>query len=279
MIFYQKLFKRLQSFWNMLSEKGEKQDKFIIYLLLIEVFVIILIVGITKADLAVALGTISMALAIVYIEIIKPWLQKPKTKVEFKDELLFYLDVVSNGHNHYHIRLKVINEGKSTAKRVRGKLIDIKDKKGNILKRFDPVFLHWSSMEILEKRAVINLKEKPRLCTYYEQPNYLDPLDLSPKEYDYLEIIYTGEELSSEKEGKKEGLVMICTSQTPRGTAKNFWMNQTQNTYFLTIVISGENIDPVTEKYKLIWNGEKYNKIKMEPYKENSKTIEKDKCK
>lgn len=263
----------------MLSEKGEKQDKFIIYLLLIGVFVIVLIVGITKADLAVALGTISMALAIVYIEMIKPWLQKPKIKVEFKDELLFYLGVVSNGHNHYHIRLKVINEGKSTAKRVRGKLIDIKDKKGNILKRFDPVFLHWSSMEILEKRAVINLKEKPRLCTYYEQPNYLDPLGLSPKEYDYLEIIYTGEELSSEKEGKKEGRVMICTSQTPRGTAKNFRMNQTQNTYFLTIVISGENIDPVTEKYKLVWNGEKYNKIKMEPYKENSKTIEKDKCK
>ena len=61
-------------------------EKLIVYLLLIEVFVLILILGITRGeDLAVALGTISMALAIVYIEIIKPWLHKPKIKIEFKN--------------------------------------------------------------------------------------------------------------------------------------------------------------------------------------------------
>jgi len=282
MIFYQKLFKRLQSLWNMLSEKGEKQDKFVIYLLLIEVFVIILILGIKAANLAVALGTISMALAIVYIEIIKPWLQKPKIKIQFDNKRPFCLPVkaVPGDYLHYHIRLKVRNEGESIVKRVRGKLIDIKDEKDNILERFDPVFFHWSSMEILQKVApYINEKKELKFKKYYEQSNYLDPLDLSPGEYDYLEVFLTGEELFREKEGKKEGKVEICTSRIPRGTAKYFYMNQTQDTYFLTIVISGENIEPVTEKYKLVWNGDKYDEIKMESYKENSKTIEKDKYK
>lgn len=268
MIFCQKLFKRLQSPWNMLSEKGQKQDKFVIYLLLIEVFVIILILGIKAANLAVALGTISMALAIVYIEIIKPWLQKPKIKIEFDNKRPFCLPVktVPGNYLHYHIRLKVTNECELMAKRVRGKLIEIIDEeKRKPVEQFDPVFLHWSSVEFVR-----NVK-----------PDYINPINLSYKEYDYLEIIFTEQE--------KTGQVTICTTTFPRGCIKEFNMNQPDfnilkkiaqiNCPIFKIVISGQNIEPATEKYKLVWNGEKYDEIKMESYKENSKTIEKDKYK
>lgn len=116
MIFYQKLFKSLQSLWNMLSKKGGKQDKFVIYLLLIEVFVIILILGIHKetAALASALGTISMALVIVYIEIIKPWLQKPEIKIEF-NEKRYCRHEKKEKDPCYYCHFSVINSGLSQA--------------------------------------------------------------------------------------------------------------------------------------------------------------------
>lgn len=254
----------LKDYWNWLLEEVEKR-KWIVYSILIGFAILVLVLGIILQEIAnalVAFGTIGMVLAIVYIEIIKPWLQKPEIKIQFKNETPFCLDVIpslsGNKYHNYHIRIKVINKGKAIAKKVRGKLIMVKDKQGNLLERFDPVFIHWSSMEIQQKVApYINEKQELKLKKYYEQPNYLDPIDLSSGEYDHLEIVYT----SNKKEKKNE--VKICTSSIRRGTAKEFRMNQTQNIYFLTIVISGENIEPATEEYKLVWDGKKYDEIKM----------------
>lgn len=151
---FQKPLKRLQNLWDMLSKKGEKQDKFVIYLLLIEVFVIILILGIKReGNLAVALGTISMALAIVYIEIIKPWLQRPKIEIEFENEAPFCRDClirsnvidsagVIKDEYGYFIRLRIRNIGGSLAKNLRGKLVEVTKQSGELDADFDPLFLH-----------------------------------------------------------------------------------------------------------------------------------------
>ena len=165
MIFYQKLFKKLQSLWNMLSEKGEKQGKFIIYLLLIEVFIIILILGIHKetADLAVALGTISMALVIVYIEIIKPWLQKPEIKIEFANEPPYcHPDKGKKGSRIYWCHFAIFNNGRSQADDCEVVLERVwvgNNKKENLEReerKFIPSNLKWSA----EDRA----KDFERAC-------------------------------------------------------------------------------------------------------------------
>ena len=115
MILYQKLFKRLQNLWDMLSERGKKQNRFVIYLLLTEVYVLVLILGLTDhEELASALGTISMALIIVYIEIIKPWLQKPEIKIKFDKEKYLYREKKEKDPCYY-CHFMVLNSGLSQA--------------------------------------------------------------------------------------------------------------------------------------------------------------------
>ena len=257
----------------MLSEKGEKQDKFVIYLLLIEVFVIILILGIKEeGNLAVALGTISMALAIVYIEIIKPWLQKPKIKIEFKNDPPFCRDCLIEvnvktptpaykgpAFGHF-IRLKIRNIGGSLAKNLKGKLVKVIDRDGEINTDFDPLFLHWVSIPRI-KRVELDPFEK-----------WLDPIDLNVGEWEYLDVFNTLEKLekkedSNENSPKKEekgffkGLVYIGTKEEARVSRNKFNISEGLKAFKITIY--GDNIEPVTETYRLDWDG-KNNKIKMD---------------
>ena len=137
MIFHQKFCSLLKCFRNMLSEK------FVIYLLLAEVFVIILILGITRGeDLAVALGTISMALAIVYIEIIKPWLRKPNIKIEFDEEKYLHREKKEKDPCYY-CHFMVVNSGLSQADDCEAVLEKI-CVNGKERQDFIPVNLKWS---------------------------------------------------------------------------------------------------------------------------------------
>ncbi len=268
MIFHQKICSFLKCFWNMLSKKGEKQDKFIIYLLLIEVFVIILIVGIAKIDaevktnLAVALGTISMALAIVYIEIIKPWLQKPKIKIEYKNEDPFCRKCDFRVENNIGclIRLRIRNIGGSVAKNLRGKLVDVINKDGKTYKYFDPLFLHWASTPIIEKVDI------------GKYAKWLDPIDLNAGEWEFLDVFITKTPKKKQKESdtdylerkeKEKGLLYINTKTEARGCVMILKISEGLKAFKITIY--GNNIEPVTETYKLKWNGENYNEIEMDP--------------
>jgi len=256
-IFHQKFCGFLKCLRNMLSKKGTRQDKFVIYLLLTEVFVLVLILGLTgHGQLASALGTISMALAVLYIEIIKPWLQKPEIKIEFKNEMPFCRDCPTTKKDEvgYFIRLRVKNTGRSVAKRLRGKLVEIIDKSGKIDKEFDPLFLHWTSL--------------PRIDAHEIDPKvrWLDPIDLNIGEWEYLDIFYTFQKgvnyskTSSVKQ--KEDFVHINTKEQLRGSRLNFEMSEGLKTFKITIY--GENIEPVTETYELKWDGKNYNEIEMD---------------
>lgn len=253
----------LKDHWDCLLEEIRKRKKWIIYSILIGFPILVLVLGITlqgTTDALVAFGTISMALAILYIEIIKPWLQKPRIEIEFKNKPPFCVSaqpITRNGrlssNFSYHIRLKVTNKGKSVAKKLRGKLLEIltitDEKKEKPIDFFNPVFLHWSSEEFARGDL-----------------RYLNPLDLCYKEYDYLDIVFTQEQ--------KKDLVTICTNPFPRGCIKWFGIKQTLPLIkrpVFQIVIVGENIEPATQTYKLIWDGEKYDGIKLELYKEIQK--------
>ena len=159
--FFQKFFKILQNFWDILLKKGRKQEKFVIYLLLIEVFVLVLILGVTgNGELAVALGTISMALAIVYIEIIKPWLQKPEIRIEFDKKKYLHREKKEKGPCYY-CHFMVVNSGLSQADDCEAVLEKIWDGKGKNedhskwpeLEGWIPVNLKWSCEEKGSEKA------------------------------------------------------------------------------------------------------------------------------
>ncbi len=152
MIFHQKICSFLKCFWNILSKKGKKQDKFVIYLLLIEVFVVVLILGLTgHAELASALGTISMALVIVYIEIIKPWLRKPDIKIEFDEEKYLHREKKKRDPCYY-CHSMVVNSGLSQADDCEAVLEEIWVD-GKKRQDFIPVNLKWSCERQGSKKA------------------------------------------------------------------------------------------------------------------------------
>jgi len=265
MIFYQKLFKKMQNIWDMLSQKGEKQDKFVIYLLLVEVLVIILILGTTRGeDLAVALGTMSMALAIVYIEIIKPWLHKPKIKIEFENETPFCrrCNITDENNFGYFIRLGIRNVGGSLARNLRGKLVEVVSKDGKAYKNFDPLFLHWASTPIIER------------VDMGKYAKWLDPIDLNVGEREFLNVFVTktpekkGKEIETDylkRKEKEKGLLYIGTKPEARGSVMKLKISE--GLRYFKITIYGENIDPITEKYELDWDGKNYDRINMQPIK------------
>lgn len=257
MLFHQKFCSFLKYLRNMLSEK------FVIYLLLAEIFVLILILGITRGeDLAVALGTISMALAIVYIEIIKPWLQKPKIKIEYENEDPFCrkCDIKIENNFGYLIRLRIRNIGGSVARNLKGKLVDVINKDGKTYKYFDPLFLHWASAGFTGKVGT------------GKHVNWLDPIDLNVAEWEFLNVFITKTAKKKEKESdteylerkkKEKGLLYINTKTEARGCVMILKISKGLNAFKITIY--GNNIEPVTETYKLKWDGENYDEIEINP--------------
>ena len=199
-----------------------------------------------------------MAIIIFWIEIIKPWWLKPKILIEFANKEPFCRHatglvtegVPDNSASQYHIRIRVQNKGRSLAKRLRGKLADLVDETGKSHESFDPAYLHWTSIE-----AELAYKEQRRAYHFRLSYDYLEPIDLNPGEWDYLDIFATGKKLGDE--------VKISTTQTPRGCMKDFKMSKTKVRY-LKITIYGENSEPVTEAYELVWEDtSKYDDIKM----------------
>lgn len=196
----------------------------------------------------VAVGTIGMSSVIVYIEILKPLLQKPKLKIEFDNGVPFCRDVREEKRDkqQYHIRLRVENKGGSVARGLRGKLVKVANEDGTLDTDFDPLFLHWTTVE-----------PKPtEISSIFNWENILEPIDLNKREFEFLDIFYliSGEE-------KSEKPVNIYHTNFPRGCLKGFGTDKLTSAFKITIY--GENVKPVTKTYKLDWNGKKYNEIRM----------------
>lgn len=234
-----------------------KRKRFLVVILLVIVFCSIptfaVIASLLKlpmdkaaylVDLLVASGTISMVLIIVYIEIIKPWLRKPRIVIEFDNKAPFCRTAYNGKKMRYYIRLRIQNAGRSVAKKLRGKLVEVTKEDGKVDTDFDPLFLHWTTIE------------KTRRLEFDPWANFLNPLDLNPTEFDYLDVFDLGE-----GEEPKERPIKITHTPYQRGCRKDFGMSQITNIFKITI--HGENVDPVSGKYRLAWDGKKYDEIRM----------------
>lgn len=163
------------------------------------------------ANLLVAGGTISMVVLIAYIEIIRRRWGKPKVIIEFDNKAPFCRCATPEGteESRDYVRIKVTNAGKSVAKRVRGKLVGVNTGNKIIDEFFDPLFLHWTSIEPI--RGLDRLG-------FQTSTQYLDSVDLNAKEWDYLDVFSTDE--------KRRSLISIATSPQPRGCLKQFIMRE-----------------------------------------------------
>lgn len=207
-------------------------------------------------DLLPAIGTIGMALIIVYIEIIGPRRNKPKVSVEFDNRIPFCRRATPllAKAERYYVRIRVENTGRSVARRLKGKLVEVRTKDGAPREDFDPVFLHWVSVEPVRKaQLAVKEKETPHLVWYSDYTNYLDPIDLASKEFDYLDILSTGKE--------DGGRMELGTTPERRGARKSFRMSEGVGAFKITIY--GEAIKPVTKVYELVWDGKQYDEVRM----------------
>jgi len=200
--------------------------------------------AIYSADLLVAFGTISMALVILYIEILKPWAEKPKIAIEFDNKAPFCRHITPEGttQSRESFRIKVVNIGTSVAKKVKGKLVEFDTQILTVNEFFDPLFLHWSSIEPMKGLDKLGFTTTTK---------YLDSIDLGAEEWDYLDVFSIGEE-------KYRHLIIIATSPEPRGCLKQFVM---RDEIILKITVFAENTDPVSKRYQLVWQD--HDRIRM----------------
>jgi len=188
------------------------------------------------------IGTLALAFVTAWVTWIKPWLDKPKFSVEFDNcEPYCRPALVSSkepytidGHppqlvNAYWLRLKVKNSGNLVAKRCIGKLVKVMDGSGKELPSYDPMQLHWVGT---------SGEDVP-----------LRPIDLNRGEHEFLDIIYTRADCPDK--------AFICTDTVVRGISKYFSPGQ----YRIQITIYGDNVDPESRGYDLIWGASHFKDI------------------
>jgi len=197
-------------------------------------------------ELIAASGTVGAV--IVALALALGSFQKPKLVIEFRQEEPYcrkwpmIADKWEGVIWRYWIRIKVTNKGRGVAKECKGKLVDIKKIKddGSLdqFHPFDPVILRW-----------IDYRE-----------NTYGPIDLNREEPSYLNIIYTMEPGESEIQKGRAKWAWICGDIEGKGIEGKLPVGR----YTLTLVIYGENADPVQKQYKLTWDGE-WDKITILP--------------
>ena len=183
------------------------------------------------------IAAISLALAAIFtlfVTIYINFLRKPKFSIEFEQKEPFCrFSKTPIGQNRfrdgYWIRIRVKNIGKTTAHKCVGKLIEIRDSNGNLVKSFDPVILHW-------------------VCY---PGKVFEPIDLGRSDYEYLDVVWTEQGFD---------IAMINCDRRPRGIL----FDLPPGDYELTIMIVGDNANAVPKIFRLSWNGV-WNQIKMEP--------------
>jgi len=136
-----------------------------------------------------------LALILAVITTYHQFFKNPKLRLSFKDEPPYskYLNNIGISANlafNWFIRIKVENQRKALAKNCFGKITEWYTE-NKLVTEFDPVRLHWVS----------NL------------PDDFTPIDLSYKEYDYLDLLITDED---------NNLLKIYTNTHPRGIPVTF---------------------------------------------------------
>lgn len=120
----------------------------------------------------ISIGIITSVAVITILKQFFNWRNRPQFSVEFKQSDPFCRVTWTSDFVHvsqiistYWIRLEVNNKGKSTAKYCLGKLMKVMNDKGEYIKEYDPMRLHWDSTAWKETPfATVDLSRDELAC-------------------------------------------------------------------------------------------------------------------
>jgi hypothetical protein len=191
-------------------------------------------------DWLTAIGTIGTVIVALFLSVIRKWYMRPKFEIEFANQEPFckhaYTEIldskgVKRKAQTFWIRLRVWNKGRSIARGCEGKLVRItqeSDKQDRT--DFDPVVLHW-------------------VGTSHGPPH---PIDINRGESEYLDIVYTIQELP-------DRYVIPADEIEPR--AINLF--PPRQDYVFHVVLYGANVKPLPRDLHLK-SDIQFDKIRLE---------------
>ena len=187
-----------------------------------------------------AIGTVLAVIVAIMLSVsslIAKWWNKPRFKVEFKNEEPYCRTTTFPLYLAYWIRLRFLNEGRSVAKDCEGKLVKIIDAQTKEERKdFDPVVLHWVGTTIDK------------------------PIDINKNEYEYLDIIHT-----QSNDQDRFYIRAVGVEKDPRGIN----LNPERRDYFLHIELYGANVGPKFVEIELK-NHRDFNKIRASVHDKSS---------
>jgi hypothetical protein len=184
---------------------------------------------------AATMSAVIVALFVAFLPSFRRRYNKPKLKVDFKNEEPFCRNAILINDaaqiKHYWVRVRISNVGRSVARNCRGKLIRIRD--ANTMeerKDFDPAILRWVTGQG-------------------------KPIDLPYKDREYLNILFT-------RQNDPLHLVIDAEDKEPR--AINLFPERKD--YILDMIFYADNVESITESF-YFKNSKDYNKIELSEYK------------
>lgn len=207
--------------------------------------------------------SIIAVVAVVYREFIHDLVYKPKLEVTFsldepisREETLLMPqpppEVVMR--DVFVIRLGIKNTGRVLARKCEGILSEVRNHKGELITRYEPLPLRWA----------ISPHDRG-----------LQPLDIASKRVVYLDLLFTL---------KDSRWAFLPTTIKKGYHSEDFPFEKMVSTikgeacfepgdYWLSIAIYGDNFGPVEKGYAVHWDGKNYKGIDMQEMNEKPSAI------
>jgi hypothetical protein len=178
-----------------------------------------------------------VAVAVIYRDIFRGWFFKPKFDITFSLEKpisrvtkVKWPERSEQERNAFWPRLRLVNTGRSVARRCEAILAEVKKPDGSLDDRYDPITLRWAITPI---------------------GIGLEPLDIARGRQVDLNTIITIE---------GDRFAYFATHPDPRGIPLYFEPGD----YWIRVTIYGDNFEPVNRGYAIHWDGKDYRKVCMQ---------------
>jgi len=196
------------------------------------------IINDSASQWVIAIATVFLGVATffaVLIALFKEDIRKPIIKIGFGNEKPYVIDSYSNGMINLLFRLKVVNQGKTVAKKCRVKILSVFAEGRDENEISEPDILKWSSaprdmVYRINPGIDINNMDKTQLT-----PIFREHKDITPEGgwefFDFFEINSREKKIIFSSSGKRDFLVR-------------------EESYTALIEVSGDNLKPIKKKIK-----------------------------
>lgn len=198
-----------------------------------------------------------VAIAVIYREFIHDWLYRPKLEIIFSLEEPISRERVFGRlgeppQKHFWQRLRVKNNGRGVAWRCEGVLAEVRNPRGELVTRYEPLSLEWA---------------------IFKYEGGIEPMDITPGKFVDLNILITIENTPHAifPTGVRGDPYYHDLSKAPFSAGEYLEPGD----YWLRIVIYGKNFKPIERGYAVHWDGKNYKGIDTQEMNEMPKVANK----